>query len=90
MAKATPNQPVHPSFDERVSVKVGNQLPDFVVQDHPTFIAFMEAYYEYMEQLGKPYEIIGNLNNYADLGRTTDDFLKYFKDQFAIDIPEIA
>ncbi|SVB48940.1 uncharacterized protein METZ01_LOCUS201794, partial [marine metagenome] len=43
-----------------------------------------------MEQEGKPYEIIGNLNNYADLGKTTDEFLKYFKDQFAIDIPELA
>ena len=88
MAKATPNHPIHPSFDERVSVKVENQLPDFVKQDHPTFVAFLEAYYEYMEQEGKPYEIIGNLNNYADLGKTTDDFLKYFKKQFAEDIPE--
>ena len=88
MAKATPNQPIHPSFDERVSVKVENQLPDFVKQDHPTFVAFLEAYYEYMEQEGKPYEIIGNLNHYADLGKTTDEFLKYFKKTFAEDIPE--
>jgi len=90
MAKATPNQPLHPDFDERVSVKVEGQLPDFVTRDHPTFVAFLEAYYEYMEQQGKPYEIIGNLNNYADLGKTTDAFLRYFKDQFAIDIPEVA
>ena len=88
MAKATPNQPIHPSFDERVSVKVENQLPQFVKQDHPTFVAFLEAYYEYMEQVGKPYEIIGNLNNYANLGKTTDDFLKHFKKQFGEDIPE--
>ena len=89
MTIATPNQPIHPSFDERVSVKVENQLPQFVKQDHPTFVAFLEAYYEYMEQQGKPYEIIGNLNNYADLGKTTDDFLKYFKQQFGKDIPEV-
>jgi len=90
MAKATPNQPLHPSFSEKVSVKVEHQLPDFVKKDHPTFVAFLEAYYEYMEQQGKPYEIIGNLNNYADLGKTTDEFLRYFKKQFAIDIPEQA
>ena len=88
--KVYPNQPLHPSFDERVSVRVEGQLPNFVTRDHPTFIAFLEAYYEYMEQEGKPYEIIGNLNNYADLGKTTDEFLKYFKDQFAVDIPELA
>ena len=88
MALVNPNQPIHPKFDERISVRVEGQLPQFVKEDHATFVTFLEAYYEYMEQEGKPYEIVGNLNNYADLGKTTDDFLKYFKDQFAVDIPE--
>ena len=82
------NSPIHPKFDERISVKVEGQLPGFVKQDHETFVAFMEAYYEYMEQEGKPYEIIGNLDKYANLDKTTDDFLKYFKKQFAEDLPE--
>ena len=88
MAKVNPNQPIHPKFDERISVKVEGQLPQFVKEDHKTFVAFMEAYYEYMEQQGKPYEIIGNLNNYNNLDKTTDEFLNYFKKQFAEDIPE--
>ena len=88
MALVNPNQPIHPSFDDRVSVKVEGQLPAFVKQDHTTFVAFMEAYYEYMEQQGKPYEIIGNLHHYADVDKTTDEFLKYFKKQFGEDIPE--
>ena len=62
MALVTPNQPIHPSFDERISVKVEGQLPQFVKEDHATFVAFLEAQYEYMEQQGKPYEIIGNLD----------------------------
>ena len=90
MALVNPNHPIHPSFDERVSVKVEGQLPAFVKQDHTTFVAFMEAYYEYMEQQGKPYEIIGNLHNYANVDKTTDDFLKYFKKQFGEDIPEVV
>ena len=88
MATVTPNQPIHPKFDDRISVKVEGQLPAFVKQDHPTFIAFMEAYYEYMEQIGKPYEIIGNLDNYFNIDKTVDDFLNYFKKQFGEDIPE--
>ena len=78
MALVTPNQPIHPTLDERISVKVEGQLPAFVKQDHPTFVAFLEAYYEYMEQLGKPYEIVGNLNNYVNLDKTTTTFLEYF------------
>lgn len=88
MAVVSPNQPIHPTLDERISVKVEGQLPAFVKQDHATFVAFLEAYYEYMEQEGKPYEIIGNLNNYANLDKTTDDFLQYFKKQFGEDVPE--
>ena len=85
---SNPNTPIHPSFDERISVRVEGQLPDFVKQDHATFVAFLEAYYEYMEQTGKPYEIIGNLRNYFNIDKTVDDFLQYFKTQFGKDVPE--
>jgi hypothetical protein len=85
---SNPNTPIHPSFDERISVRVEGQLPDFVKSDHPTFIAFLEAYYEYMEQTGQPYEIIGNLRNYFNIDKTVDDYLQYFKTQFGKDIPE--
>ena len=88
MGTVNPNQPIHPALHDRISVKVEGQLPQFVKQDHETFVAFMEAYYEYMEQTGKPYEIVGNLDNYANLDKTTNDFLNYFKKQFAEDIPE--
>ena len=88
MTIANPNSPIHPSFDERVSVKVEGQLPQFVKENHSTFIAFLAAYYEYMEQEGKAYETIGNLQSYVNLDKTTDDFLDYFKKQFGQDIPE--
>ena len=88
MATVSPNHPIHPSFDERISVRVEGQLPDFVKQDHATFVAFLEAYYEYMEQTGKPYEIIGNLRNYFNIDKTVDSFLQYFKKQFGEDVPE--
>ena len=88
MATVSPNHPIHPSFDERISVRVEGQLPDFVKQDHATFVAFLEAYYEYMELTGKPYEIVGNLRNYFNVDKTVDDFLQYFKTQFGKDVPE--
>ena len=88
MALVSPNQPIHPKLDERISVKVEGQLPNFVKQSHGTFIAFLEAYYEYMEEQGKPYEIVGNLTKYSNLDKTTDEFLNYFKKQFGKDLPE--
>ena len=85
---SNPNTPIHPAFHERISVRVESQLPDFVKEDHTTFIAFLEAYYEYLEQTGKPYEVIGDLRNYFNIDKTVDSFLKYFKTQFAQDVPE--
>ena len=85
---ANPNTPIHPSLHERISVRVQGQLPDFVKQDHATFVSFLEAYYEYLEQTGKPYEIIGNLNNYLNIDKTVDSYLDYFKNHFASDVPE--
>ena len=85
---ANPNTPIHPSFHERISVRVQGQLPEFVKQDHATFVAFLEAYYEYMEQTGKPYEIIGNLTSYLNIDKTVDSYLDYFKKHFASDVPE--
>jgi hypothetical protein len=85
---SNPNTPIHPSFDERISVRVEGQLPQFVKEDHPTFVAFLEAYYEYLEQVGKPYEILGNLQNYFNIDKTVDDFLQYFKTQFGKDVPQ--
>ena len=88
MTTVIPNHPIHPDFHERISVKVEGQLPGFVKHDHELFVSFLEAYYEYMEQVGKPYEVIGNLNNYANIDKTVDEFLQYFKKQFGDDIPE--
>jgi len=88
MTTVNPNHPIHPKFHERISAKVEGQLPAFVKEDHQLFVDFMEAYYEYMEQEGKPYEIIGSLDNYANVDKTVDDFLQYFKKQFGEDIPE--
>ena len=36
--------------NNKISTVVSNQLPDFIKSDHPTFIAFVKAYYEYLEQ----------------------------------------
>ena len=70
MSTVTPNHPIHPPYEDKVSLKVESQLPDFVKKDHETFVSFMEAYFEYMEQPGKAHEIIGNLDNYANIDKT--------------------
>jgi hypothetical protein len=60
---------------------IPNQLPDFVRADYPTFIAFVEAYYEYLDNQGV------DLKSLRDLDTTIDSFIQYFKRELAINLP---
>lgn len=80
--------PLHPGFHKKISSKIHKQVPEFINVDHPTFVRFLEVYYEYMEQTGKPVEFIGQMNEYGDIDKTVDSFVAYFKKMFAEALPE--
>jgi len=59
----------------KLSRIVANQLPEFIREDYPTFVAFLEAYYEYLEQNDADvYEL-------RDIDKTLDRFITYFKNE---------
>lgn len=72
----------------KLQAVVSEQLPEFVQSDHPTFVAFLEAYYEYLEQNGNAIEATRNIRLYNDIDRTVDEFVTYFKKNFLVDIPD--
>lgn len=61
---------------------VSGQLPDFVRDDYPTFVAFLESYYEYLDT-----QIIADFETVGDIDTTFDSFLQHFKDEFALCFP---
>ena len=71
----------------KVSSLVRSQLPAFYAEEGKNFIAFMEAYYEYMEQSGKMTDAIEHLQSYRDISTTTDDFIKHFLNTFLPSVP---
>jgi hypothetical protein len=87
-------------FAKKTSLKVPYQLPEFIRSDdnYQTFVAFIQAYYEWMEQQdigsGKGGVIYGtqNLLNYQDLnfvepGETFNKFIDYYINQFLPNFP---
>ena len=72
----------------RVKAIVSEQLPEFVASDHTTFVAFLEAYYEWVEQNAGAIERTRNISLYADIDKTVDEFVRYFKQNYLIDIPD--
>ena len=70
-----------------VNVSIAGQFPSFYQKDGPLYIAFIKAYYEYLEQNGNVVYDIRNLQNYKDIDTTPDNFLQYFKDEYLGSLP---
>jgi hypothetical protein len=72
----------------KISSIISDQLPEFVKSDHPTFVAFLEAYYEWLEEHGNAVEVTRNAKLYNDIDRTVDIFVDYFKNNYLVDLPD--
>lgn len=73
--------------NNKISNILASQLPFYVRNDHENFVAFLEAYYEFMEQQNGAINISRSLLNQADVD-TTDLFLEKFYQNFLPLIPE--
>jgi len=62
------------STNNKISNLINSQVPFFVRNDHPKFIQFLEAYYEYLEQEGYPVNVQKKILEYNDIDRTVDEF----------------
>jgi hypothetical protein len=90
-------------FAKRISLKVAEQLPEFIRSEtnYQTFVAFIQAYYEWMEEYniasGKEGAIRGsqNLLNYRNIdfinpGETYNKFIDYYVNDFLPNFPKDA
>ena len=69
---------------QKPSLLISSQFPEFIRDDesYEKFVSFVNAYYEWMEQNGKVLDRTKNLLNYADIDKTSDEFLNYFYNDF--------
>jgi len=81
-------------IDKIISPLIPSQFPAFYYTDGPNFIAFVKAYYEWLEQapttpyVGSITTETRSLLDYLDIDLTQDRFLKYFKDTYLADFPQ--
>jgi len=50
---------------EKVSQLVNSQLPEFIRSDYTTFVAFLEYYYQFLEQDQNAHELVKMPDNIA-------------------------
>ena len=81
--------------DLRSSNLIRSQLPEFIRDEYPKFISFLEAYYEFLdEKQGTENNDLNNkaksLRNLADVNQSLDDFENNFYEKFAALLPRDA
>jgi hypothetical protein len=67
----------------QLSSVVSRQIPEFIREDYPTFVSFVEAYYEYLQDQGV------DLSTARDIDKTLDEFVIEFKKELAHNLPQI-
>jgi hypothetical protein len=70
-------------LDKKTSLLINRQVPEFVREEHPIFITFLEAYYEYLEnKQGSQFnDLIKRAKDLRDLS-DVDDSIEEFEESF--------
>jgi hypothetical protein len=81
--------------DLKTSLLVKSQVPEFIREEHPLFISFLEAYYEFLEneQVGQKNDLTTQakkLRNISDIDESIEDFESHFFNTFGTLIPKDA
>lgn len=68
----------------KTSAVVSRQVPEFVREDHPEFVSFLEAYYEWLDENYNSKKI----DNIMQLDESVDEFVDHFAEQFMQFVPK--
>ena len=67
-----------------LSAVVSRQLPEHIREDYPTFVAFVEAYYEYLQAQGVDFSTI------RDIDKTLESFIAQFRKELSHNLPVVT
>jgi len=83
-------------YNKNIRSFISDRFPDFVSSEHPNFVAFIEAYYEWLEQqntgtstsvldlfkeMPNPGALVSQAASYRDVDTSIDAYLNFFKSE---------
>ena len=71
-----------PAVEHYISTQISEQFPEVYQDLAPVFIAFVQAYYQWLEQPGNALYYSRRWLELQDIDTTSDDFLIFFKRKF--------
>jgi hypothetical protein len=79
--------------DYKTSLLINRQVPEFIREENPRFIAFLEAYYEYLEnkqgsQINDLVKRSKDLRYLSDVDESIEEFQDSFFNMYASNVPQ--
>ena len=79
-------------MDQKTSILINRQVPEYVREEYPLFLTFLEAYYEFLEskqgsQKNDLTTQLKSLRDISDVDESIDEFETQFLNSFASLIP---
>lgn len=75
------------NIESLISPLVKAHFPSFYEEEGARFIDFVKQYYQWMESTNQAIGASRNLFDYRDIDKTSDEFVKYFKEKYLKGIP---
>ena len=72
----------------KISTQIENQLPDFVRDEGPNLVAFLKAYYEWMETNQQATDAMKNLIVNQDIDTALSNYIEYFRREIIPSFPQ--
>ena len=75
------------NIEKKISNFVESQFPQFYLEDGPTFVLFVKAYYEWLESEGQAINQARSLFDLRDIDNTLNSFLEHFQKKYLYGVP---
>jgi hypothetical protein len=74
-------------MDNLMNNIIPSQFPLLYKDRGPNFIAFVKAYYEWLESENNPLWYARNFSNFVDIDNTLEQFIIHFKNKYMDSLP---
>lgn len=74
-------------MEKIISPFIASQFPEIYREEGPTLVAFIQAYYEWLDQVGNVGNLTRSIQDYTDIDTTLDQFISYFTNTYLNGIP---
>jgi len=77
------------NFNKRISVLIARMIPEHIRESYPSYVRFVQSYFEYIERDLGEYDLVANMLGYSDIddAEKIPEFISEFRKTYAGALP---